>query len=124
MNLDTLVRETSVPGLFTIPSGPGAPSITPLLYSARMSAFLARARKEFDFILIDTPPTALFSDARILGRHSDGVIVVIHAGKITRAELNTVCQKFQKDGTPVIGTIVNHTAARQRGYEHYRQKGA
>jgi len=124
MDLEPLIRQTNVPGLFTIPSGPGAPSVTPLLYSARMSAFLARVRKEFDFILIDTPPTALFSDARILGRHSDGVIVVIHAARMTRAELNTVCLKFMKDGTPVLGTIVNHTASRQRGYERYTKKRA
>jgi polysaccharide biosynthesis transport protein len=121
LNVDTVVRQTSVPGLFIIPSGPGAPSITPLLYSARMSAFLARARKEFDFVLIDTPPAALFSDARILAKHSDGVIVVIHAAKATRAKLNSVCLNFLRDGTRIVGTIVNHSVVRQRGYESYKQ---
>jgi capsular exopolysaccharide synthesis family protein len=130
LKFDTLIRETNIPGLFTIPSGPGTGSITPLLYSGRMSAFLARARKEFDYVLIDTAPTALFSDARILGRLSDAVIVVIHATRTRRAELNTACLNFVKDGTQILGTIVNHWNADRRGtygsgaYESYRQAGA
>jgi succinoglycan biosynthesis transport protein ExoP len=121
LNLDTLIRPTSVPGLFTLPSGPGAPSITPLLFSARMAAFLARMKKEFDFVLLDTPPAGLFSDARIIGRHSDGLIMVIHATKITRGELNSVCTDFLKDGTRIVGTIVNRSPVRKRGYEYYKR---
>jgi polysaccharide biosynthesis transport protein len=124
LDFGRLARKTDVPGLFTLPSGPGAPSITPLLYSARMSAFLTRARKEFDYVLIDTPPASLFSDARILGRHSDGVIVVIHAAKAMRSELNMACVNFVKDGTPIVGSIVNHAAEYKNGYDNYRQKPA
>jgi polysaccharide biosynthesis transport protein len=124
MDLQQLIRETNVPGLFALPSGPGAPSITPLLYSARMSAFLERAKKEFDYILVDTPPALLFSDARILARQSDGVIVVVHAGKVTRSDLNAACANFVEDGTRIVGTIVNHTTVRKRGYDNYRQKSA
>jgi polysaccharide biosynthesis transport protein len=126
LKFDTLIRETSIPGLFTLPSGPGTASITPLLYSARMFTFLARTRKEFDYVLIDTSPTALFSDARILGRLSDAVIIVIHATKTSRAELNTACLNFVKDGTHILGTIVNHwNAADRRGaYKSYRQAEA
>ena len=89
-----------------------------------MSAFLTRARKEFDYVLIDTPPAPLFSDARILGRHSDGVIVVIHAAKAMRRELNMACVNFVKDGTPIVGSIVNHAAEYKNGYDNYRQKPA
>jgi capsular exopolysaccharide synthesis family protein len=123
LNFDELIRETNIPGLFTLPSGPGTASITPLLYSSRMAAFLARARAEFDFVLIDTPPASLFSDARILGKVSDAVIVVVHATKTSRSELNTTCLNFAKDGTHILGTVVNHWNAptRRRVYEGYRQ---
>src|SRR5205085_5553546 len=99
LKFDTLVHATSVPGLFMLPSGPGAQNVTALLYSPRMSEFLARARKEFDYVLIDTPPTALFSDARIIGRLSDSVVLVIHAAKTNREEFNAACHHFVEDGT-------------------------
>lgn len=124
LDLDKLLRKTDVPGLFTLPSGPGTPSVTPLLYSARMSAFMARMKKEFDYVLIDTPPASLFSDARILGRHSDGLIVVIHSEKTTRGDLNSTCASFVKDGTRVVGAIVNHRNIKTRGYENYKQQPA
>lgn len=108
LKFDALVHATSVPGLSILPSGPVAANITPLLYSARMSEFLARARNEFDYILIDTPPTALFSDARIIGRLSDSVVVVVHAAKTDRGEFNAACHHFVEDGTHVLGTILNH----------------
>jgi polysaccharide biosynthesis transport protein len=108
LNLDTLVQATGVPGLSMLPSGPCAANVTPLLYSGRMSEFLARARKEFDYVLIDTPPTALFSDARIIGKLSDSVVVVVHATKTNRNEFNTACQRFVADGTHILGTILNH----------------
>jgi len=122
LDLTRLIRDTRVPGLSALPSGPGAPSITPLLYSTRMSAFLTRMRKEFDYILIDTPPACLFSDARILGRQSDGVIVVVHAAQARRTELNTACANFLKDGTRIVGTLLNRTALPKNGYGNYRQR--
>ncbi len=120
LDFDKFIRPTNVPGLFTLTSGPGVASITPLLYSPRMSSFLARARKEFDYVLIDTPPAALFSDARILGRQSDGVIMVIHSAKGTRTELNSSCANFAEDGTRIVGSIMNYTTVRKR-YDNYRQ---
>lgn len=121
LKLDALIHPTSVPGLSVLPSGPGASNITPLLYSARMSEFLTRARKEFDYVLIDTPPTALFSDARIIGRLSDSVILVIRAEKTSRRELNAAYLQFIADGSHVLGTILNrwNVNTRRRLYENY-----
>jgi capsular exopolysaccharide synthesis family protein len=108
INFDALIHATGVPGLSMLTSGPCAANVTPLLYSLRMTEFLARARKEFDYVLIDTPPTALFSDARIIGRLSDSVVVVIHAAKTNRDEFNAACLHFLEDGTHILGTILNH----------------
>jgi capsular exopolysaccharide synthesis family protein len=121
INFDALIHATSVPGLSMLPSGPCAANVTPLLYSLRMSEFLARARKEFDYVLIDTPPTALFSDARIIGKLSDSVVVVVHAAKTNRGEFNAACLHFLEDGTHILGTILNHwdVNVRRGSYESY-----
>jgi polysaccharide biosynthesis transport protein len=71
VKIDALTHPTNVPGLFILPSGPGSGSVTSLLHSVRIVQLLARVRQEFDLVLIDTPPTSLFSDARLLGRLSD-----------------------------------------------------
>jgi polysaccharide biosynthesis transport protein len=100
-------HATQVPGLFIVPSGPGCASVSHLLHSTRMNAFLDRARKEFDFVLVDTPPAALFSDSRIIGRISDSVIFVFRTERTSRRALNTVCLQFVDNGISVLGAIRN-----------------
>jgi len=105
--LREFAHATDVPGLFIVPSGPGCASIAALLHSARMNDFLDRAREEFEFVLIDTPPAALFADSRILGRRSDSVILVFRADKTSRQELNSACLQFVDDRIKLLGVIRN-----------------
>jgi succinoglycan biosynthesis transport protein ExoP len=99
--------ETEVPGLVVLPSGPIASNASNLLYSPRLSELLAALRNEFDTILIDTPPMLHLADARVLGQHCDSVILVVRAGKTTRDAALAALKKFEQDGTPVLGTILN-----------------
>jgi capsular exopolysaccharide synthesis family protein len=118
--LDVLVRQTEIPGLHLLPSGHGARRISNLLYSARLPELLARFRREFDTILIDTPPMLQISDARVLGRLADGVILVLFANHTTRDTALAAIQRFREDGTPILGTILNHwDPKRSPGYGYY-----
>jgi succinoglycan biosynthesis transport protein ExoP len=105
--VNQLVRQTKIPGLFLVPSGPTTDGLTSLLYSPRLSEFLQRVAKEFDLVLIDAPPMLHFADARVLGRHSDGVILVLRAGQTKRDAAMLARQRFDEDGTSVLGTILN-----------------
>jgi capsular exopolysaccharide synthesis family protein len=113
--MEALARPTKVPNLWVQPSGPGTLSISNLLYSARMAQLLERLRGEFDTILIDTPPMLAISDARILGRLADGVIIVVRAGQTTIDEAVQAKQRLVEDGIPVLGTILNHWNLKAKG---------
>ena len=105
--VNQLVRQTKIPGLFLVPSGPTTDGLTSLLYSPRLTEFLQRVAKEFDLVLIDAPPMLHFADARVLGRHSDGVILVLRSGQTKRDAAMLARQRFDKDGTCVLGSILN-----------------
>ena len=105
--IEGLVRKTDIPNLFLLPSGPGTISTSQLLYSPRTSELLARLRHEFDAVLIDTPPMRPVADARVLSRLTDGVILVIRAGRTHRDAATAAVQRFREDGTPVLGAILN-----------------
>ena len=103
-----LVAKTSIPGLNVLTSGPSTPYATGnLVYSPRLPQILATLKKRYDVVLIDTPPMLHMSDARILGKFADGVIVVTRAGRTTRDAAKAVHKRFEEDGTPVIGVILN-----------------
>jgi Mrp family chromosome partitioning ATPase len=86
---------------------------------------LLRFRLEFHAVLIDTPPMLEFSDARVLGRLSDGVIMVVRASDTSRDDAATVYRRFQEDGTAVLGSILNdwNSKKSKHGYG-YRTSGA
>jgi len=115
-------RRTQFTGLYLLPSGPGVPSITPLLRSPRIADLLALARHDFDWVLIDTPPTSLFFDARALGRLSDSVILVFDEQRARCDALTATCRQFTEDGTNILGTIRNRADLRhgRRAYEYYK----
>jgi capsular exopolysaccharide synthesis family protein len=111
-----IVVETEVPGLCLMPSGPAVSNASNLLYSPRLAELLRAVRSEFDYVLIDTPPMLQLADARIMSQHCDTVILVVRAGKTTRDAARAARQKFQQDGTPILGIVLNDWIPGLNGY--------
>jgi len=112
----SILQPTEVPGLYLLSSGPSVTNASNLLHSPRLWELLRVLRNEFDAILIDTPPMLHLADARVLGQHCDAVILVARAGKTTRDAALAARQKFQEDGTPILGTILNDWDPNSSGY--------
>ena len=120
--VEAAAQTTEIPGVDVITSGPGASNLSNLLYSARVPELFRIVRQKYDAVLIDTPPMLQMPDARILARHSDGVILVLRAGRTTRDTAVLTKDRFMDDGTPVLGTILNDWNAKTRsgsGYHGY-----
>ena len=105
--LDALVRATSIPGVSVLPSGPGTVNISVLLKSPLMGELLSHLSTRFDTILIDTPPMTYISDARVLARKGDGVVLVLKANRTSRALALACVQRLKLDGSVLMGTILN-----------------
>jgi capsular exopolysaccharide synthesis family protein len=105
--LEAAVHNTSVPGLDVLPGGPSATAASHLLHSSNLQAYLDQAKQQYDIILIDTPPMIQITDARIIGRLSDSVVLVARAGKTTRDALIIANERFHEDRTTVLGSILN-----------------
>ena len=122
-SLGGLIRQSEVPGLSILTSGPGSSAATNLIYGPQMAGLLQYLRDAFDIVLIDTPPMLQISDARVLGRMADKVIMVVRAGHTTRDAAMAARQRFSEDGTKVMGTILNGwnpKSATSGYYGHYR----
>jgi polysaccharide biosynthesis transport protein len=102
---EALSRDTYIPRLYLVPSGPGSVNVQRLLYSARMAELLARLRNDFDAVLIDTPPLLHVADARIVSRLVDAVVLVFRAGQTTREAAAVAVNLCAADRVPVLGTV-------------------
>lgn len=110
-DVDGLSLRTDIPGLFLLPSGPSAGSIATLLHAYSATELVKRLREQFDVVMFDSPPMMEFCEARVLGKLSDAVVLVVRAGRTTRQDARAAAERFAEDGTTVLGTILNQWAA-------------
>lgn len=106
--LDALICPTDVPQLFALGGGAIDPeSIHKVFNSPKVPLLLAALRRKFDMIVIDTPPVLRFPEARLMGRLSDGVVLVIRSDHTDRMEALAAQEKLWEDGIPILGTVLN-----------------
>ena len=117
--LEQFCRSTAIPNLSIVTSGSGSEEVTELLHSPRASALLARLGREFDLVLIDTPPMLHMADARIFADHADGVILVVRAGVTNVEQASSARDLFFHDRVRVLGTILNGFQPSREGRASY-----
>jgi Mrp family chromosome partitioning ATPase len=99
-------------------SGAGDPT---LLHSGRLAEIVQICRGLYDVVIIDTPPMMTMADARLVARHSDGVVLVARATRTSRDSLRDAYRRFSEDGSRVLGAILNDWNPKKSGrYGYYR----
>ena len=121
--LNGLARATCVPNLSVLVSGPSKDGDPTLLHSPRLAENLEICRAEYDMVVIDTPPMIGMSDARVIARLTDGVVLVVRSNKTSRDSIMAAYRRFAGDGTVVLGTVLNDwnpkTSSRYGNYHYY-----
>ena len=127
-NLDSLIQTCEKePNLKVLTSGPVPPNPAELLGSEEMRKLLNILSEQYAHIIIDSPPVISFTDASILSTMVDGVILVVHGGRSSRAVVRRAKQQLLDVGAHVFGVVLNnvkvetHDYYYSRYYSHYYQ---
>lgn len=119
-DFDSAVQSLALESFGTVDmlaTGVIPPNPAELLASPRFRALIETLRPSYDAILIDSPPINLVTDAAIIGRETDGAVVVARAAKTTRGELAHAIGQLRQVNVPVTGMILNdYNAKRDAGY--------
>ena len=107
----------AVPGLQVLVSGP-RPDVRAavLLDSPEMRSMIATAREQFDFVILNSPPTLGLSDVLNLGRHVDGTVLVVRNGFTRRKLLKRAETVLRSAGIPVYGYVLNDVSLVSQGF--------
>ncbi|MFW0758984.1 GumC family protein [Pseudomonas sp. H11T01] len=102
-------------------SSPHQPPPLDLLSSPRVVLMLEALKSRYQYIIIDSPPAQMVSDALLLAKHSDAVIYVVKAESTPISEVQKCLAMLQQSHAPVFGVVLNQVdlrKARKYGYRH------
>jgi tyrosine-protein kinase Etk/Wzc len=119
-DFDSTVQSLALESFGTVDmlaTGVIPPNPAELLASPRFRALIEVLRASYDAILIDSPPINIVTDAAIIGRETDGAVVVARAAQTTRVELAHAIGQLRQVQVPVTGMVLNdYSAKRDAGY--------
>jgi len=116
-DLDQLLQTyDKLPNLKLLTSGPVPPNPAELLGSDQMRKLLGMLGERFGHIIIDSPPAISFTDASILSTMADGVVLVVHSGKSSRAVVRRAKQQLLDVGAHIFGVVLNNVKLETQDY--------
>ena len=110
--LESVIRAVDAPQLFLLPAGRPPANPVQLVSSMRMRQALARLRDSFDFVVLDTPPLLPVTDAVVLGREADGVVLVVKGHDTPRELVRQARDRLLLAGANFLGVMVNNVGLR------------
>lgn len=104
---DHVIYNTNYENLKIMPMGRILPNPSELLGSVYMKEVLEKLEKEYDFIIMDTPPINVVSDAATLVKMVDGVVIVVRENATTYPHINNAIQKCKFVNANILGFVIN-----------------
>lgn len=94
-------------GFDVIFAGPIPPNPAELIGSKSMETMLEHLKQQYDYVLLDTPPAGLLTDAAILSTAADGTIIVVAEGETEKSDLARTMETIKNVRGNIIGVVMN-----------------
>lgn len=99
------IRETYVPGLFILPTGPIPLTPSEIWVTSKMKKLVENCALEFDVVIFEAPPYLTAADSQILASHCDGVILVIKENKTKKEDVIKTKENLDRANNKILGVI-------------------
>jgi capsular exopolysaccharide synthesis family protein len=105
--IEDVLIKTEIENLWYTPAGPVPPNPAELIESTAMKEFIDKATQKFDFIIIDTPPAAIVTDALLLSSLADFYIFVVRQRYSLKNTLGLIEELYRNENIKSIGIVLN-----------------
>ena len=117
------VQKNIVPNLDILTSGPMPPNPSELIASRYFHDLLVMVEKEYDYIIVDTPPLNVVSDGLVFTDVLNGILLVVRHRKTSYGEISEAINAIELSNANLLGFILNDYRQKGAGY-YYRSKDA
>jgi len=117
--LTEIVQNTHIPNLDIITSGPIPPNPAELIISDAMNELIEELKEIYDYIILDTPPVGLVSDALELAQYCDATLYIVRQAVTKKGMLSVVNEKHRRGELHNISIILNDFKKKSKyGYNY------
>lgn len=118
--LDEAIKRNVRDNLDCLTAGEIPPNPAELLQTEEYAEMLKNLEEQYDYIFTDTPPITVVTDAAVLMKHCDGVVIVARNEMTTYDLLDTAVSEVKNSGAPLLGAIIHDSSEKQKKYGYYR----
>lgn len=122
IDIEEALQQTEHEGVMVLAAGRIPPNPSELLASDALRRLIDHLTEDY-FVVVDTPPLLAVTDAAVLSRAVDGILIAVRAGSTSLDELGRSVQALEKVGAKVLGVVLNRVPTRgaeARQYGNYR----
>ena len=120
-SIDDVIYQTPIENLSIIPAGPHPPNPAELVGSRKMSETLDQLSERFDYVIVDSPPILPVTDAALLSRLVDGVVLVVRGHETQKHIARDSVQRLQRVNAKILGVVINDVDLQSGDYYYYRE---
>jgi len=108
LTLQDVVVPTNIDNLHFLPCGPVPSNPVEMLDSSRFATIMDEVRAEFDLAVLDSPPGLTLVDSLILGKHADGLLLVIRSFLTPKGAAQHFAGRIREARVPLLGVLLNN----------------
>lgn len=116
VQVNEVLYKTNIPHLSMMFAGSNSPNPTELLSGSLFTRLCDALKKNYDYLIVDTPPLGMVIDAAIVAKQSDGVVLVVESGQTERKSALHVKHQLEAAGAHMLGVVLNKTGANEKYY--------
>lgn len=113
------IRKDVYPNLDILFSGETPPNPSELLGSETMQKLIEELSEVYDYILVDTPPVGVVSDASIVTSLLDGVLLLVRQGWARKETVKRALENLERTGIKPLGYVLNGVDLDEKHFDHY-----
>ncbi len=114
------IRTEVARSLDVLPSGSTPPNPSELLGSSAMDALVAELRRDYEYIVMDTPPVLPVTDAAVVATNADATILVVKSGDTDETAAQRAIDQLRRVNARIAGAVLNAVSAkRDPQYTYY-----
>ena len=121
---DVVLPVADKPNLSLLPAGPGSHRAADLI-GPRLSTLLDEFAKEYDLVILDSPPLLGFAECLQMASAADGVLIISRAGETRRKAVAEVVSVLSRLRANIVGVVLNQVTHNMtsEGYSNYGYHG-